>query len=120
MRTLLFWHLGWRRFPRDMTALEVRRFFSAVRGPRIVEALVAGSSVTLDRYRLARQAREDLCPSIIRLGRKSHPVSLNSCSTGPIRRSYVISLERQRLLKLAPYMGQRQALDRPRRSCGGR
>jgi hypothetical protein len=62
MRTLLFWYLGSRRFPRDMTALEVRRFFSAVRGPRVVEALVAGSSVTLDRYRLARRPEKTCAP----------------------------------------------------------
>ncbi len=28
MRTLLWSYLGWRRFPRDMSAFEVRHFFS--------------------------------------------------------------------------------------------
>ena len=150
MRTLLWSYLGWRRFPRDMSAFEVRHFFSfsvadrrelRVRYPRrlrlgaalqlgfvrmtgttldgfgyvpntvlrhvanalalpapdiatlralyrsektlfahqawawklagfhwvetiditaVVDALVAGTAVTLDRHRLARQAREEL------------------------------------------------------------
>lgn len=33
MRTRLWSCLGWRRFPRDMTAFEARRFVSAFRGP---------------------------------------------------------------------------------------
>ncbi len=93
MRTRLWSCLGWRRFPRDMTAFEARRFVSAFRGPsslapailltspigcgavaRVVEAPVAGSSVTLDRYRLARQAREELVGLHNSIGPKITPL----------------------------------------------
>lgn len=66
MRTLLWSYLGWRRFPRDMSAFELRHIFSfsvadrrelRVRYPRRPR-LILTTTLDLFTHRVERRTRE--------------------------------------------------------------
>jgi hypothetical protein len=57
------------------------RWHDAADIAKVIDALVAGSSVTLDRHRLARQAREELVALQCRAGFHASPPNIDDLGT---------------------------------------